>query len=222
MSPFVISILACSWPLLPSFVSLHLSPFVISILACSWLPLPSFVSLHLSPCMISILACSWLLLPSCVSLHSPDSWKLWGFLLLNDWVADPRNHRPLTPCLPNLSPFVIRLLGFSWLQLPPCQATLCSWLQPPCIPSLSSFSLSSLPLPPCFPSLSSSFLLGGCWQLSPCFPVLSGFSPFMILYLWFLYLFMCSYVKLALYACYWFMSSSMVPFYSQFFAICVG
>ena len=98
----------------------------------------------------------------------------------------------------------------------------CSWLQPPCIPSLSSFSLSSLPLPPCFPSLSSSFLLGGCWQLSPCFPVLSSFSPFMILYLWFLYLFMCPYVMLALYACYWFMSSSMVPFYSPFFAICVG
>ena len=98
----------------------------------------------------------------------------------------------------------------------------CSWLQPPCIPSLSSFSLSSLPLPPCFPSLSSSFLLGGCWQLSPCFPVLSSFSPFMILYLWFLYLFMCSYVMLALYACYWFMSSSMVPFYSPFFCNLCG
>ena len=33
---------------------------------------------------------------------------------------------------------------------------------------------------------------------------------------------MCSYVLLALYACYWFMSNSMVPFYSPFFAICVG
>ena len=41
--------------------------------------------------MTSILACSWLLLPSFVSLHSPDSWKLSGFLLLNDWVADHRN-----------------------------------------------------------------------------------------------------------------------------------
>ena len=41
----------------------------------------------------------------------------------------------------------------------------------------------------CFPSL-SSFFLGCSWlQLSPCLPVLSSFSPFMILYLWFLCLY---------------------------------
>ena len=81
----MISILVCSWLPLPSFVSLHLSPCVIFILVCFWL------LLHLSCFVTSILACSWLLLPSFVSLHSPDSWKLSGFLFLNDWVADHRN-----------------------------------------------------------------------------------------------------------------------------------
>ena len=66
----------------------------------------------------------------------------------------------------------------------------------------------------------------GCWSPKslPLPPSLPSFVSLCDLHsgLWFLYLFMCSYVMLALYACYWFMSSSMVPFYSPFFAICVG
>ena len=46
---------------------------------------------------------------SFVSLHSPDSWKLKGFLLLNDWVADPQNRQmavmPLVSlCVPSFVP----------------------------------------------------------------------------------------------------------------------
>ena len=89
LSPFVISILACSWLRLPSFVSLHLSPYMISILACSWLLLPSFVSLHLSPHMISILACSWSSLPPCLP----------SFLFLH------------------LFPFMISIVACFWLPL---------------------------------------------------------------------------------------------------------
>ena len=81
------------------------------------------VSPHLSPCMISILALllaaplsSWspfwpALGCPCrlLSLHPPDSWKLYAFLLLNDWVADSQNRQivvmPLPPFLP-LSPFI--------------------------------------------------------------------------------------------------------------------
>ena len=144
-------------------------------------------------------------------------------------IADPRNHRRVTSCLPSLSPFVIRLLGFSWLQLLPCQATLLldflfelllatAALYPKLVFFLAELSTTAT----LFPEFVFLFPFGGCWQLSPCFPVHSSFSRFMILYLWFLYLFICSYVMLALYACYWFMSSSMVSFYSPFFAICVG
>ena len=65
---------------------------------------------------------------------SPDSWKLQGFLLLNDWVADPWNRQmvvmPLPPCLPTLSRFMISILGCSWLPLPPC------------VPNLSPFMIS--------------------------------------------------------------------------------
>ena len=39
LSPFMISILGCSWLLLPPCLP-SLFPFVISILGCSWLPLP--------------------------------------------------------------------------------------------------------------------------------------------------------------------------------------
>ena len=72
---------------------------------------------------------------------------------------------PLPPCLPSLSPFMISLLGCSWLPLPPC------------IPSLSLFMVSHvsswLPLPPGLPTLSPFmiFVLGCSWlPLPPCIP----------------------------------------------------
>ena len=72
----MISILACSWLLLPSFVSLHLFPFTISILGCSWLPLPpclpSFAPLHDLHSGL-LLAAAAALSPKLVSLHDLHS-----------------------------------------------------------------------------------------------------------------------------------------------------
>ena len=72
------------------------------------------------------------------------------------WQRQPRaaqkgNHE-------SLSSFLISLLGFSWLQLPPCLASFspflsCSCLQPPCVLSLSPFSLGCFAAAALFPEL---------------------------------------------------------------------
>ena len=115
VSPFMISILGCSWlPLPPSF--LRLSPLMISILGCSWLPLlPCLPSL--SPLM-SILGCSWRrppqLSPKLVSLHDLHS----GLLLVaaaafsSKLVSLPKFLISLLGCL-------MFLLSCSWLPLAP-------------------------------------------------------------------------------------------------------
>ena len=87
---------------------------------------------------------------------------------------------PLPPCLPSVFPFMISILGCSWL-VPPCLPSFspfmisflgCSWLPSPKLvslhDSLSPFMISLLgcswlPLPLCLPSLSS--LLGLVSQL---------------------------------------------------------
>ena len=102
--------------------------------------------------------------------------------------------------------FLIPPLGFSWLQLPPCLASFSS--------SLISFFELLLATAAFYPELVSflALLLYGCHPVSrvclppsfglllvaatavsqPCLPVLRSFSPFMILYLWFLR-FLCLY-----------------------------
>ena len=108
---------------------------MISPLACSWLPLP--------PSFVSILACFWLLLlpclPSFVSLRDLHSGLLLAAPALIPQIAgsyrgsyfsmtDRQNPEmvvvPLPPCLP-LSPFMISILGCSWLLLPPCLPSFC-------------------------------------------------------------------------------------------------
>ena len=89
LSPFMISILGCSW--LPLCLR-SLSPFMISIVVCCWAPLLSCLSSHLSPFMISILGCSWLL-PSCLPSLSQ---KAIGVLFSKDWVGDFKNSSAAT------------------------------------------------------------------------------------------------------------------------------
>ena len=106
--------------------------------------------------------------------YSPDSWKLWGFLLLKDWVADPHNRQmvvmPLPPCLPSfvslhdlhsglllaapaaLSPFIclVTLHGLSFVSQ-------CWFLCPP--PPASPFIAFHLP---------PSFFGNAIWGLCRC------------------------------------------------------
>ena len=128
---------------------------------------------------------------------SPDSWKLKGFLLLKNWVADPHNRQmvvmPPSPCLPSLSPFwaaLGRRCRPVSLHLSPCMISilacscgcrLVSLHLSPCM--ISILACSWLLLPPCLPSfvslrdLPSGLLLAAAAALSP-FICLPAWSPF--------------------------------------------
>ena len=93
VSPFMISLLAAAAALSPKRVSLHDFALCCRCRLVSQACLPSwFRSWHaLSPKLVSLrdfaLGCVCRLVSQLVSLReSPDSWKLWGFLLFNGWV----------------------------------------------------------------------------------------------------------------------------------------
>ena len=199
----MISILACSWPLLPSFVPLHLSPFVISILACSWLLLPSFGP-SWSP-FWPALGCSCLHLSPfvCLPAWSPF-WPALGrsCLHLSPFIC-PRSWSPLWPALGcsclHLSPFLCfhawsrfwAALGCSCLHASPFMISIlaCSWLVLPSFVSLCDFHSGLLLAAPAFICLPSLVSLHDLWPAlgCPCRPVgcrccLASLhlSPFMI------------------------------------------
>ena len=153
--------------LIPKISLLHLSPcMLIPNLPACWLPksLPLLVSLlHLSPFIPQIagsyrgsyFSMTGLLIPKMakwswcrcrlVSLCVPS------FVPLHDLHFG----LPLAaaaPCLPSSSPFMISILGCSWLPLPPCPP---SFVFQHCLSSL-------LPLPPRLPSL---FFGNAIWGL---------------------------------------------------------
>ena len=181
LSPFIcLPAWSPFWPALGCrcrLVSLHVFPFI----CLFWAALGSpcrLVALHLSTCMISIVACSWLPLPPClpsfVSLHDLHS-LLWATAAaLSPFIVSLRNlHSGLLLAAPaalshHLSPFLISILGCSWLPLPPCLPSFVS-LHISIRLSLCMISVlgcSWLPLPPLSLHLS-------CHALEPfiCLPV---------------------------------------------------
>ena len=108
LSPFVISLLGCSWRPLPHCLP-SLSPFMVSLLGGSWLPLPPCLP-SLSPFKISILGCFWLPPPPCLPRLSPFMISLSGLLLAAPVALSPKLVS-LHDFPSGLSPLGISLLG---------------------------------------------------------------------------------------------------------------
>ena len=159
----MISILACSWPLLPSFVSGHLSPFVISILACS--------CLHLSPFIPQIAGSyrgsyfSMIVLPDRQNREMvvtlPPCLPASPFICLPSWSA-----AALSPFI--CPPFMISILACCWVRQPPCLSSFVT------LYSLSFVSQCWFlcPPPPASPFIAfhlvSSFFGNAIWGLCLC------------------------------------------------------
>ena len=132
LSPFMISILGCSWPR----CRLVSQVWFLAALGCrcrlvstaclpSWSLLGCFVSQACLPSWFlfwAALGCR-ALSPKLVSLHdSPSGLLLAATAALSPFMISLLGccWLPLPPSLPSLSPFVISLLGCSWPPLPPC------------------------------------------------------------------------------------------------------
>ena len=122
--PSGLLLVAAALPCPPS-----LSPFTVSLLGCSWLPLLRMISpLHLllaaaatSPSLS--LGCSWL--PLLRMISSLGLLLVAAAALSSQLVTLPDFPSGLllaaaAALSPSLSPFLISLLGCSWLPLPPC------------------------------------------------------------------------------------------------------
>ena len=185
----MISLLAAATTLSTKLVSLHnfilggrcrlISQACLPSRFRSWRPLPPCLP-SLSPFMLSLLAAA--LSAKLVSLHE---FVFGGRCRLISQACLPskfRSWRPLPPCLPSLSPFMLSLLAAA-AALSPKPVSLqdfalggrCRLVSQACLPSCFR---SWLPLPPCLPSLSRCkiSLLGAPAALSPKLVSLHAFA----------------------------------------------